>query len=97
MNSDTRTATELQAKIDSLAGIHNSMLYEARIIDKDQEHIRTKYFYANSPEQARLKALKICRFNSELKQAAYANVGLVSCQGGIYGGGAHKSAYELFH
>ena len=74
MISNTRTAEELQAIIDALPNTHEPALYEAVIIDKTKEPTCTKYFHACSPEQARLKALKICQFDSELKQVAYANV-----------------------
>lgn len=74
MNSNTRTEEELQGIIDALPDTHEPALYEAVIIDKFREPTCIKYFHACSPEQARLKALKICRFDSELKQAAYANV-----------------------
>jgi hypothetical protein len=65
MSSDTKTENELQAIIDGLPDTHESALYEAVIIDKYREPTCTKYFRAYSPEQARLKALKICRFNTE--------------------------------
>jgi hypothetical protein len=78
MNSNTRTAKELQGMIDALPNTHEPALYEAVIIDKTKEPTCTKYFHAGSPEQARLKALKICRFDFEVKQAAYANVEIVN-------------------
>jgi hypothetical protein len=77
MSLDTRIAEELQRMIDALPDTHGPAQYEAEIIDKTRKPICTKYFHANSPEQARLKALKICRFDSELKQAAYANIEII--------------------
>ena len=79
MNSNTRTAEELQGIIDALPDTHEPALYEAVIIDKTRKPICTKYFHAGSSEQARLKALKICRFDSGLNRAAYANVEMISC------------------
>lgn len=80
MSLDTRIAEELQRMIDALPDTHGPAPYEAVIIDKTRKPICTKYFHAGSPEQARLKALKICRFDSEVKQAAYANVEMISCR-----------------
>jgi hypothetical protein len=79
MYLDIRIAEELQNIIDALPNTHELALYEAVFIDNSREPTCTKYFHAGSPEQARLKALKICRFDSGLEQAAYADVGLVSC------------------
>jgi hypothetical protein len=79
MNSNTRTAEELQGIIDALPDTHEPALYEAVIIDKTRKPTCTKYFHASSPEQARLKALKICRFDFEVKQAAYADVEMINC------------------
>jgi hypothetical protein len=78
MISNTRTAEELQGIIDALPDTHEPALYEAVIIDKFKEPTCTKYFHAGSPEQARLKALKICRFTPSLEQAAYAKVDTVN-------------------
>jgi hypothetical protein len=55
MNSNTRTAEELQGIIDALPDTHEPALYEAVIIDKFKEPTCTKYFHASSPDQARLK------------------------------------------
>jgi hypothetical protein len=74
MNSDIKTAAELQNIIDALPNTHEPALYEAVIIDKFREPACTKYFLAGSPDQARLKALKICRFTPYLDPAAYANI-----------------------
>jgi hypothetical protein len=79
MYLDIRIAEELQNIIDALPNTHELALYEAVFIDKFRKPTCIKNFHASSPEQARLKALKICRFDSELKQAVYANVEMVSC------------------
>jgi hypothetical protein len=84
MISNTRTAEELQDIIDALPNTHEPALYEAVIIDKSREPTCTKYFHAGSPEQARLKALKICRFDFGLKQSAYANVEIISYRSSAY-------------
>jgi hypothetical protein len=79
MYLDIIIAAELQDIIDALPNTHEPALYEAVFIDNSREPTCTKYFHACSPEQARLKALKICRFGSGLKQAAYANVEMINC------------------
>lgn len=46
MNSDIKTAAELQDIIDALPNTHEPALYEAVIIDKSREPACTKYFHA---------------------------------------------------
>jgi hypothetical protein len=77
MYLDIIIAAELQDIIDALPNTHEPALYEAVLIDHSREPTCTKYFHAGSPEQARLKALKICRFDSGLEQAAYADVEVI--------------------
>lgn len=86
MNSDVKTKDELQAIINGLPDTHNSALYEALILDKLNKHVCTKYVRACSPEQARLVALKMCRFDLNIDQAAYANVEMASCKSSAYRG-----------
>jgi hypothetical protein len=86
MNSEVKTEDELQAIIDRLPDQHNPALYGAVILDKFNKKISTKFIRARSPEQARLLALKKCRFGLQLKQAAYANVEMISCRSSAYSG-----------
>lgn len=84
MNSEVKTEDELQTIIDSLPDIHNPALYAAVILDKFNKKISTKFIRARSPEQARLLALKKCRFGFKLSQAVYANVEMISCRSSAY-------------
>jgi hypothetical protein len=70
--------------INSLPVQHNPALYGAVILDKFEKKISTKFFLARSPKQARLLALKKCRFGLKLHQAVYANVDMISCRNSAY-------------
>lgn len=84
MNSEAKTEEEMQAIINSLPDQHNPALYGAVILDKFNKKISTKFIRARSPEQARLLALKKCRFDFKLHQAVYANVEMISCRSSAY-------------